>query len=125
MRQVLFIALIALVASLGAGRAFATPFEPATVPDQVEAVGHLDVDALRRTQLFATIGGQAAIDAALDDAPPALRPVVKSLARSVRSVSFWKDADHGAVYIDTRDARGLAQLIAKIGTPPCKDRMSR
>jgi hypothetical protein len=118
MRQVLFIALIALVASSGAGRAFATPFEPATVPDQVEAVGHLDVDALRKTQLFATIGGQAAFDAAFDDAPAAVRPVVKSLARTVRSVSFWKEADHGAVYIDTRDARGLAQLIAKLPVKP-------
>src|SRR6185295_5881287 len=118
MRHVLFALSLALLTSFGAARAFATPFEPATVPEQVEAVGHLDVDALRKTQLFTTLGGQAAIDAALDDAPPAVRPVVKSLARTVRSVSFWKDGDHGAVYVDTRDARALAQLIAKLPVKP-------
>src|SRR4051794_33552887 len=84
-----------------AGPAFAAPFEPAKVPDQVAAVGHLDVDALRRTQIFATAGGQAAIDAALGDAPPALRPVVQSLSRSVHGVSFWRDTDQGAIYLDT------------------------
>ena len=110
-------AVVALAGGLG-GQAFATPFEPARVPDQVAAVGHLDVDALRRTQIFASVGGQAAIDAALDDAPQALRPVIRSLSRSVRGVSFWRDADHGAVYLDTGDARGVAQLIAKLPVKP-------
>jgi hypothetical protein len=114
MRHVSFVVLLALIACLGIGRAAAAPFEPATVPDQVEAVGHLDVDALRKTQLFATIGGQAAIDAALDDAPQAMRPVIRTLARTVRGVTFWKDSDHGAVFVDTRDPRAIAQLIAKL-----------
>lgn len=114
MRHVTFAVFVALVASLGIGPAHAAPFEPATVPDQVEAVGHLDVDALRRTQLFATMGGQAALDAALDDAPSEMRTALRQLARSMRGVSFWKDGEQGAVAIDTRDARGVAQLIAKL-----------
>ena len=102
-----------LVGWLGISRAFATPFEPATIPDQAAAIGHLDVDALRRTQLFTAIDGQKAIDAAVDHAPADLRPLARSIAGSVRSVSFWRDTEHGAVHVATRDPRALAQLIAK------------
>lgn len=119
MRHVTFSVLLA-VATLGAGgrAALATPFEPAMIPDQVQAVGHLDVDALRRTQLFAAAGGQAAIDAALDKVPPKGRPVARALAATVRGVSFWHSADHGAVYFETRDAKSLGQLIAKLPATP-------
>lgn len=54
------------------------------------------------------------IDAALDDAPANLRPVARALSRSVRSVSFWRDTEHGAVYVDTRDSKSLGQLIASL-----------
>jgi hypothetical protein len=112
-------ALIALAASvaafdLTAGRALATPFEPRTVPDQIQAVGHLDVDALRATQLFAAAGGQAAIDAALDHAPADVRPLARALAGSMRGISFWRGEEHGAVYVQTRDARTIARLIVKM-----------
>jgi len=113
------VALITLVAGgLGGGRAFATPFEPGTVPDKVEVVGHLDVDALRKTQIFAAVGGQAAIDAALDQAPPEFRPVARSLAQSIRGVSFWRDTEHGALYVETKDGKSLAQLIGKLPAKP-------
>jgi hypothetical protein len=118
MRHVLFAALFALVASFGGGRAFASPFDPATVPDQVEAVGHLDADALRKTQLFAAVGGQAALDTAMNDAPAPMREAIRSVTRATHGVSFWKDGEHGAVYIDTRDARAVAQLIAKLPVKP-------
>lgn len=119
MRHVTFSVLFA-VAALGAGgrAALATPFEPAKIPDQVQAVAHLDVDALRQTQLFAAAGGQAAIDAALDQAPPKVRPVAHALAATLRGVSFWHSADHGAVYLETRDAKSLGQLIAKLPATP-------
>src|SRR3954463_8023740 len=98
MRHIPLVASIALaILGFRGGHAFATPFEPATIPDQVQAVGHLDVDALRKTQIFGAVGGQAAIDAALDEAPPELRPIARSLTRTVRGVSFWKDSDHGAL----------------------------
>lgn len=107
--------LLVFTAIAGFGtRAHATPFEPATVPEAVEVIGHLDVDALRKTQVFATLGGQKAIDAALDDAPAELRPLARALAGSVRGVSFWRDTEHGAIYLQTRDDRSLAQLIAKV-----------
>jgi hypothetical protein len=119
MRHVTFSALL-VVATLGAGGrlALATPFEPGKMPDQVQAVGHLDVDALRRTQLFTAAGGQAAIDAALDEAPPKVRPVARALIATLRGVSFWHTADHGAVYLQTRDAKSLGQLIAKLPATP-------
>jgi hypothetical protein len=110
-----FVAVVTLVAGgLGGGRAFATPFEPRTVPDKVEVVGHLDVDALRKTQIFAAVGGQAAIDAALDQAPPEFRPLARSLAQAIRGVSFWRDTEHGALYVETKDSRSLAQLVGKL-----------
>ena len=96
-----------------AAPAHATPFEPATVPEQVEAVGHLDVDALRKTQVFAVLGGQKAIDQAIENAPADLRSLARSVAGSVRGISFWRDTEHGAIYLETRDARSLGQLLAK------------
>jgi hypothetical protein len=119
MRHATFSALIA-VATLGAGTgvALATPFEPAMIPDQVQAVGHLDVDALRRTQLFAAAGGQAALDAALDEAPPKMRPVAHALASALRGVSFWHTGDHGAVYLETRDAKSLGKLVGQLPATP-------
>src|ERR1041385_5109344 len=114
MRHVTLSVLFAVPTTTVGGAAFATPFEPATIPDQVQAVGHLDVDALRKTQIFNAVGGQAAIDAALGEAPPAMRPVAQSLARSARGVSFWHGADHGALYLETRDARILNQMLPRL-----------
>jgi hypothetical protein len=112
------LALAAGLAGLAGGRASAAPFDPALVPDQVEAAGHLDVDALRRTQIFTAFGGDLAIDAALEDAPPNIRSQVRSLSRLVRGITFWKEGERGAVVIQTGDTRGVAQLIAKLPTRP-------
>lgn len=120
MRHVMPALLLALTVGLGSRAALATPFEPATIPDQVEAVGHLDADALRKTQLFNAVGGQAALDDALDDAPPEIRPFARTLAASLRGVSFWKDGERGSIYLETRDARGLANAIAKLPIKPAK-----
>ncbi|MEO7731396.1 MAG: hypothetical protein ABIY55_10515 [Kofleriaceae bacterium] len=111
MRHVTLFIFVA-IAGFGA-RAQATPFEPAIMPEQVEAVGHLDVDALRKTQVFTALGGQKAIDAVIDGAPADLRVLARSLAGTVRGISFWHDTEHGAIYVQTRDGRGLAQLLAK------------
>lgn len=119
MRHVTLTVLLAVVTA-GGGPGFAAPFEPKLIPDQVEAVGHLDVDALRKTQVFAAAGGQAAIDAALEEIPPELRPVARSLAHTVRGVSFWRGSEHGALYVETRDGRALAQLIPKLPAKPAQ-----
>jgi hypothetical protein len=121
MRHVPLAVFIALVISgFGGGPASAAPFEPAMIPEKVEAVGHLDVDALRKTQLFAAAGGQSAIDAALDEAPVELRPLARSLTRTVRGVSFWRDTAHGAVYVETTDGKSLAQLLPKLPAKPAQ-----
>jgi hypothetical protein len=114
MRQVTAFTIVAVLSGFWGGRVFATPFEPATVPEHVDVIGHLDVDALRRTQLFAALGGQAAIDKVLDHAPAEVRPLARALTQSLRGVSFWRDGDHGALYLQTRDSRGPAQLIKKL-----------
>jgi hypothetical protein len=114
MRHVMPALLLALVTSGLSRGAIAAPFEPGTIPDDVEAVGHLDADALRKTQIFAAVGGQTAIDDALDNAPPEVRPLARTLARSIRGVSFWKDGERGAVYLETRDGPGLNQAVAKL-----------
>lgn len=119
MRHVTLTVLLAVVTA-GGGPAFATPFEPRLIPDQVEAVGHLDVDALRKTQVFAAAGGQAAIDAALDDVPGELRPVARALAGTLRGVSFWRGSEHGALYLETRDGQALAQLVQLVPKLPAK-----
>ncbi|HEX8110964.1 MAG TPA: hypothetical protein VF516_24695 [Kofleriaceae bacterium] len=110
--------LVVAILGVAGGLALATPFEPKMIPDQVQAVGHLDVDALRRTQLFTAAGGQAAIDAALDQAPPKVRPVAHALAATLRGVSFWHSNEHGAVYLETRDAKSLGQLVAQLPATP-------
>ncbi|HEY0483062.1 MAG TPA: hypothetical protein VGD37_36325 [Kofleriaceae bacterium] len=121
MRHVTLTLLLALAGlGIGRGSAFATPFEPATVPDSVQAVGHLDVDLLRKTQLFTAAGGQAAIDAALDQAPPQMRSMARTLARTIRGVTFWRGSDHGAIYVETRDSRALGQLLAKLPGKPAQ-----
>jgi hypothetical protein len=116
MRQVTVAVLVAAVVGVAGvgGQAVASPFEPGTVPDQVQVVGHLDVDALRKTQIYGAAGGQAAIDAALDEAPDEVRPIARALSRSARGISFWRDSDHGAVYLETRDGKLLASLMRKL-----------
>lgn len=119
MRHVTLTVVLAF-ATGGSRLASATPFEPATVPDSVQAIGHVDVDALRKTQIFATVGGQAAIDAALDDAPPEMRPLARAVTQSLRGVSFWHGADHGALYLETRDGRALSQMLGKMPMKPTR-----
>ena len=137
MRQVTHVIVIigwfSWVGLSGSSQAFATPFEPSTVPAHVEAIGHLDVDALRHTQIFALLGGDKAIETAIgehrlvrkslsgladlakDQAadPTDLRQIARSIAASARGITFWYENDHGAVYLQTRDAHALAALVAQ------------
>jgi len=106
------IAIALATLSIG-GLAQATPFEPATIPQQAEAAGHLDADALRTTQLFAAMGGQSAFDSSIDELPDDLRPLAAPLLRTLRGVSFWRASDHGALYVETRDGRTVAALLTK------------
>jgi len=111
------IAIALATLSIG-GLAQATPFEPATIPQQAEAAGHLDADALRATQLFAALGGQTAFDAPIAKLPDELRPLAAPLLRSLRGISFWRASDHGALYVETRDGHALTALLAKAPVKP-------
>jgi hypothetical protein len=111
--RLISLTFVVVLSALGVTTAAASPFEPRTIPEQVDGVGHIDVDALRRTQLFGALGGQTAVDAMFDDAPPEVRAIARSLSRSTRAVSFWFDDEHGAMQVATSDARALGQLLAK------------
>lgn len=116
MRQ-LSLAAAAVSIALAGGVAAAAPFEARLIPEQAQGVAHLDVEALRRTQLFAAVGGQGAIDKVLKEAPADVRPLADAFIRSVRGVSFWIDGDDSAVLLRVGDSRAVAQLLAK---PPAK-----
>jgi len=111
------IAIALATLSIG-GLAQATPFEPATIPQQAEAAGHLDADALRATQLFAALRGQSAFDSSIGKLPDELRPLAAPLLKTLRGISFWRASDHGALYVETRDGRTLAALLAKAPIKP-------
>jgi hypothetical protein len=119
MRHVTLHGVLAVAIACAVGTtAHATPFQPATVPDQVQAVGHVDVDALRNTQLFAAIGGEAHLEGKFDEATPELRQAIHGAVRASRGISFWKDGEHGALYLETRDGQAVAQLVAKLSPKP-------
>lgn len=110
--RLISLAFVTAVVAVAAPAA-AAPFEPRTVPEEADAIGHVDVEALRRTQLFNALGGQTALDALLDDTPDEYRGIAKSLSRSIRSMSFWYHDSHGVVQVATNDARAVGQILAK------------
>jgi hypothetical protein len=119
MRHVTFYVFFILASGFG-DLAFGAPFDPALVPEQVQVVGHLDVDALRRTQLYAELGGDAAIDPAIADAPAQFRPALRTLSKSIQGVTFWHDGDHGALYVETRSARAVSKLLGDLPSTPAR-----
>jgi hypothetical protein len=92
----------------------AAPFEPATIPDTALAVGHVDVDLARKTNMYAAMEASGALAPRFDGLPPNLKALAPAALDAVRGISFWRGPEHGALYIETGDARLVAQLIAQM-----------
>lgn len=110
---------LALVSTLGlaltAPPAVATPFDARRIPAVADAVGHIDVDALKTTQLYARFGSKLAPDEVSKDMPPQLRALVIALVKSARGVSFWmQDTDNGAIYVETSAPAEIQRLMAAL-----------
>ena len=105
-----FVVLVALPAG-----ARATPIDTARIPAEADGVGHVDMDALRRTQLHRLLAPKLMVHVNSGHENPASRNLVKALIDSVQSVSFWiTKNDAGAVLVQVPDARRIQALLDKL-----------
>lgn len=96
-------------------RAFATPFDAARVPAEADGVGHLDMDALRKTTLHRLVSPKIPKTTEWGDVHVTVRPLLKTLLDTAQGVSFWlTDKDTGAVLIQVPDPRRIQALLDKV-----------
>ena len=92
--------------------AAAAPFDARRVPSAAQAVGHLDVEAFKRTTLYARVAAKVGPDALSTDIPAELRPLMMQLLGSARGVTFWMaKKDHGAIQVQTSAAAAVQTLL--------------
>jgi hypothetical protein len=109
----LLVAALALVAA--PAPASARPFDASRIPAGVQGVGHVDVDALRKTQLFGADSALANLKRSDMDLPAELRPVVDYLIDGARGLSFWIGKnDSGALVLEVADGKKLGLLLDKL-----------
>ena len=116
--KTLFLAASAVVLALVAlpSRADATPFDASRVPAAAEGVGHLDVDALRKTTIYSLAAAKVVKDGKLD-IDPKLRPIATALMDSAQGVTFWMGNDTGAAIVKLSSTTLLKPLLDKMATP--------
>lgn len=96
------------------GVANARPLDVSRLPSAAEGVGHIDVDALRVTQMFAEVRKLAG-EAKLSSVPEPLQPLATYLLSGTRGVSFWLGAnDTGAVLIEVTDGKKVRAMLDKV-----------
>lgn len=105
--KVVLISLIVLPA-----RAFGSPFDAARIPAEADGVGHVDMDALRKTVLhrlfLPKINKQS-------DLNVKVRPLLRNLLDTSNGVSFWLTSrDTGAVLIQVPDPRKVQALLDRV-----------
>ena len=106
-------ALLALLALPTA--ALASPLDAGRIPAEADGVGHLDLDALRKTSLHRLIGPKLKKEIEWQGVDPAIRPLARALLDTAQGVSFWlTNHDTGAVLIQVPDARRIQVLLDKI-----------
>jgi hypothetical protein len=88
-------AVLLFVAAPAVARA--TPFDSSRVPASAEGVGHVDVDALRKTTLFKFASTK--FEAHHADMDPKIRAISKAMLDSAQAVTFWMAEDTGAVIV--------------------------
>lgn len=115
-----FIASAAATAALAAAlalpaSALATPIDTARIPAEADGVGHIDMDALRRTSLHRLLAPKLMKDVDWNDAGPDTRNLARTLIDTVQGVSFWiTKSDAGAVLVQVPDARRIQALLDKL-----------
>jgi hypothetical protein len=93
---------------------FASPFDAGRIPADADGVGHLDMDALRRTSLHRLLAPRIK-GAHWNDVDQRIRPLALALLDAGQSVSFWlTDRDTGAVLIRVPDPARIKALLDKI-----------
>jgi hypothetical protein len=96
-------------------RAFATPFDAARVPAEADGVGHLDMDALRKTTLHRLVAPKIPKTNEWGDVHVAMRPLLKTLLDTAQGVTFWlTDKETGAVLIQVPDGKRIQALLDKV-----------
>jgi len=93
----------------------ARPLDLRRIPAAAQGVGHLDVDALRKTALYRMVKAKVTSGPDKLDIDPKLRPLVDALMRSTHGVSFWVAGnDTGAVLVEVSGAAAISALLDKI-----------
>ncbi|HUS68895.1 MAG TPA: hypothetical protein VMZ28_30370 [Kofleriaceae bacterium] len=117
MKTLILAASVALVALLGLPRpAAASPFDASRVPATAEGVGHVDVDALRKTTIYSLVSAKLLKDGKLD-IDPKMRPIATALMNSAQGVTFWMGNDTGAAIVKLSSTTLVKPLLDKMATP--------
>jgi hypothetical protein len=109
-------ALLAALAlsAIAPGPALAGRFDARRIPADADGVGHLDLDALRRTALHRHIA-PGLQKHHFGDVDPALRPLLRTLVDTARGVSFWLTSrDTGAILIQVPDPRRIQAHLERL-----------
>jgi hypothetical protein len=97
------------------GPALASRFDPRRIPADADGVGHLDLEALRRTALHRHMAPGLQKGQHWNDIDAAHRPLLRTLIDTARGVSFWAtDRDTGAILIQVADARRIQALLERL-----------
>jgi hypothetical protein len=96
-------------------QALATPLDATRIPAEADGVGHIDMDALRRTSLHRLITPKFQSGSHWNDMDPKLRPLVRTLFDVAQGVSFWlTDRDTGAVLIRVPDPKRIQAMLDRL-----------
>jgi hypothetical protein len=108
-------ALLALALTAIAPGAHAGRFDARRIPADADGVGHLDLDALRRTALHRHMAPGLQKGQHFGDVDPALRPLLRTLIDTARGVSFWlTSGDTGAILIQVPDPRRIQAHLERL-----------
>lgn len=117
MKTLLLAVSTALVALLALPRpSAASPFDASRVPATAEGVGHVDVDALRKTTIYSLVSAKLLKDGKLD-VDPKIRPIATALMNSAQGVTFWMGNDTGAAIVKLSSTTLVKPLLDKMATP--------
>lgn len=95
--------------------ALATPLDATRIPAEADGVGHIDMDALRKTALHRLIAPKLLNGSHWTDIDPKLRPLVRTLFDVAQGLSFWlTDRDTGAVLVRVPDPKRIQAMLDKL-----------